>query len=397
MEGKSTIPYETLSPLGNNPGLAGTMLFLIFFLSCKPDTSKIQISHSEVITMDISNSVFTNPGTIQLVESDSGNILFLFNGIKKSLQFFEFPKGKLLHEIDVPMEGPDNLRGSTGGTLLAKDSIFFTFSPPAIGLMNFDGKLLFKKEIEDERLNIPLLEANQKRPLFQHQNTIFGAQPHFTDHHRMNAEEIFDHPLIYSFDLDADSLRWYEVYYPPDYWQNGKRRADFSWAKRKKKLYLAPIYHDEIQVFDMHSGEIVMRKPVSSPGISSFQVNNSLPSSTAEADLARLIHDRYGTLLYDRYRDVFYRFFFPGFEPGEKLSAEDLSNLNWSRPYTGITVIDNELNVLGHHLFDSYEVYGHANHFVGKDGLYVSINNEFHPDFDESQLRYRVVQFDLEK
>jgi hypothetical protein len=37
------------------------------------------------------------------------------------------------------------------------------------------------------------------------------------------------------------------------------------------------------------------------------------------------------------------------------------------------------------------------NHFVGKDGLYVSINNEFHPDFDESQLRYKVVQFDLEK
>lgn len=161
--------------------------------------------------MDISNSVFTNPGTIQLVESDSGNILFLFNGIKKSLQFFEFPKGKPLHEIDVPMEGPENLRGSTGGTLIAKDSIWFTFSPPAIGLMNFDGKLLFKKEIEDERLNIPLLEANQKRPLFQHQNTIFGGQPHFTDHHRMNAEAIFDHPLIYSYDMDADSLRWYEV------------------------------------------------------------------------------------------------------------------------------------------------------------------------------------------
>ncbi|WP_163381662.1 DUF4221 family protein [Cyclobacterium sp. SYSU L10401] len=378
-------------------GLVSAMLFLIFFPSCKTDTSNIRISRSEVLTMDISDSVFTNPGTIQLVESDSANVLFLFNGIKKSLQFFEFPEGRLLHEIHVPMEGPDNLRGPTGGTLLAKDSIWFTFSPPAIGLMNFNGKLLFKKEIKDERLNIPLLEANQKRPLFQHQNLIFGTQPHFTDHHKMNAEAIFDHPLIYSYDMDADSLRWYEVYYPSDYWQKGKRRADFSWAKREDKLYLAPIYHDEIQVFDMHSGEIVIRKPVPSPGISSFQVINSLPSSAAEADMSRLIHDRYGTLLFDPYRDVFYRFFFPGFEPGEELSVEDLSNLNWSRPYTGITVFDKELNVLGHHLFDSYEVYGHANHFVGEEGLYVSINNEFHPDFDESQLRYKVVQFDLEK
>jgi len=386
-----------------NFGFSNINIFWVFFIitsfGCKSSSKNesIELRSVEKISIEISDSIFTNPGKVQLVDTDSGKVLFFFNGIKKSLQFLEFPEGKLLHEIPVPLEGPDNLRGSTGGTLLAKDSIFFTFSPPAIGLMNFDGKLLFKKEIKDERLSIPLLEANQKRPLFQHQNSIFGAQPHFTDHHKMHAEAIFDHPLIYSYDMDADSFRWYEVYYPPDYWQSGKRKADFSWGKRKDKLYLAPLYHDEIQVFDMHSGEIVMRKPVSSPGISSFQVINSLPSSAAEADMARLIHDRYGTLLYDPYRDVFYRFFFPGFEPGEDLSAENISNLNWSRPYTGITVFDNELNVLGHHLFDSYEVYGHANHFVGKEGLYVSINNEFHSDFDESQLRYKVVQFDLEK
>lgn len=377
------------------------ILLLLFFITIgcdhKSKDNSVKLISVEEISIEISDSIFANPGNVQLIETDSGKVLFLFNGIKKSLQFFEFPEGNLFHEIPVPMEGPNNLRGSTGGTLISKDSIWFTFSPPAIGLMNFDGTLLFKKEIKDERLSIPLLEANGKRPLFQHQNLIFGAQPHFTDHHRMETEAIFDHPLVYSYNIETDTWYWYDVYYPPDYWQSGKRRADFSWAEREDKIYLAPVYHHEVQIFDKNSGKIITRKPVLSPGIRDFQVINTLPSNVEESDRARLTHDRYGTLLYDPYRDVFYRFFFPGFNPGEELSNEDLGNLNWSRPYTGITVFDKELKVLGHHLFDSYKVYGYANHFVGKEGLYLSINNEFHPDFDEDHLRYMVVQFEVEK
>jgi hypothetical protein len=46
--------------------------------------------------------------------------------------------------------------------------------------------------------------------------------------------------------------------------------------------------------------------------------------------------------------------------------------------------------------FDTFEVYGGRNYFVREDGLYLSRNNLFHPDYDEGVFRYLVVRFENE-
>jgi len=74
-----------------------------------------------------------------------------------------------------------------------------------------------------------------------------------------------------------------------------------------------------------------------------------------------------------------------------------LESLYRDRPFTGVMVFDKDLNVLGEHLFDKFQVHTYSNIFVGEEGLYLSLNNENSPDYDEDHLRYMVVKFDLEK
>lgn len=372
-------------------------IFILFIiLGCERSVDKRDASLKKIreIKFEATGLVSVNPSVIQFVESDSGEYIFLFNHLTKSLQFFDFQNGDLSLDIPIKMEGPKNLNGSTGGTLIGRDSIWMTFVPPAIGLINFEGELLFKKKIENNLVPISILIADLEKPLFQYGSRIFGSQPHFMDHHGMGSEDIKKHQLVYSYDFMEDSIQWYDVFYADDYWDQGKKMAEFSSAKRKGEIYIAPFYDHEIQVVDMNTGNVVNRKTVKSKYINRFDYVNTIPANVEEADKNRLTHDRYGTLLYDQYRDVFYRIFLPGFEPEEDYPIEDLSMLNWSRPYMGVTILDKDLNVLGEHVFDKFEVYSSSNHFVGKKGLYLSMNNLFHPDYDEDRFRYMLMELD---
>lgn len=372
------------------------ILVLSITIGCGRSIEQRNVSLSKVdeIAFETPGLVFVNPSVMQLVESDSGDYIFLFNHLTKSLQFLAFPTGVLSYEIPIRMEGPDNLRGSTGGTLIGRDSIWITFTPPAIGLLNFDGELILKRKIENDRIPIPILEANLQRPLYWSGSQIFGPQPHFMDHHGMGREDIKKHQLVYSYNYIEDSVEWYDVFYSDDYWDRGKKMAEYSSARREGEIYIAPLYDHEIQIFDISTGTVVGRKTVKSSHVNRFDYINEIPSSIEEADRNSLVHDRYGNLLYDQYRDIFYRIFLPGFEPEEDFPVKDLNMLNWSRPYMGIMILDKDLNILGEHVFNKFEVYTSSNHFVGKEGLYLSMNNLFHPDYDEDVFRYMLLQLD---
>lgn len=369
-------------------------LFLFLVLGCDPteDGNKTKLIKVDEITFPVSGFASVNPALIQLVESDSGDYLFLYNHVAKNFQYVEFPTGKLIHEVLLRFEGPNNVQGFTGGTLIDQDSIWITFYPPAIGLINFDGDVLLKKRVGNDLFHITTLGATSHRALTKNGKRIFGPQPYFMNHHGMGKEDIRKHQLVYSYDSESDSVQWYDVFYADNYWDQGKKMSEFSWDEREGRLYIAPFYDHEIQVFDMNTGKIVLKKEVISSYINHFDYVNEMPTGMNEAIKNNLEYDRYGTLIYDKYREVFYRIFIPGFEPQEDIPIEDLTLLNRFRSKWGIMILDKDLNLMGEHIFDDFEAYSAANFFVGKKGLYLSMNNLFHPDYEEDRFRYMLME-----
>jgi len=255
---------------------------------------------------------------------------------------------------------------------------------------------LLKKAIPDGLFPVSSVGVNSETPLIQHAGKIFGAQPFFMNHHGMRKEDIKKHQLIYSYDIIKDSIQWHDVFYPEDYWDKGKKLSLFFWSEREGEIYIAPSYDHEIQVFDLSSTTIVGRKQVKASQINSFDYVNDFPSGGNEGMINNLKYDRYGFLLYDKYRDVFYRFFLPGIELEDDFPSDKLSQWDNSKPYTGIMILDTDLNIIGEHMFDKFEVHSSFNFLVGKKGLYVSQNNLNHPDYDEDRFRYILLELEYE-
>ena len=338
---------------------------------------------------------FPNPAYVHLIESDSGQYLFYLNPTSKSLQFMNMEDGKVVNEIVFEDDGPNNMSRRSGIAGLEKDKVWATFRPHAIGYFNYKGEILFKKKIPSGEVDITSIRSNFHKELHRYGDKVFGMQPLFMNHHGMNKEDIQKHSLVYSYDMVSDQTKWYDVYYAKDYWDSGKKLSDFSWVRREDKLYISPWYDHEIQVFDMEQEKVTNKVKVKSDHINSLHYVNELPRTHEEALINRLSHDIYGIVLYDKYRDCFYRFFYPGYTDDEEYPIDKLWMLRNSRPFTGVMVLDKDLNILGEYVFDKFQVHASSNVFVGEEGLYLSLNNKNSPDYDEDHLRYMVVRFDV--
>ena len=305
--------------------------------------------------------------------------------------------GKVANEIILEHDGPNSMSRRSGIAGLQEDKVWTTFRPHAIGYFNYKGEILFKKKIPSGEVDITSIRSNFHKELQRYGDKVFGMQPLFMNHHGMNKEDIQKHSLVYSYDMVSDQTIWYDVYYAEDYWDNGKKLSEFSWARRGDKLYISPWYDHEIQVFDMQQEKVTEKVEANSDHINSFYYVNEIPGTHEEGLLNILNNDLYGIIIYDKYRDCFYRFFYPGQTDEEEYAIDKLWMLRNSRPFTGVMVLDKDLNILGEHIFDKFQIHANSNVFVGEEGLYLSLNNKNSPDYDEDHLRYMVVRFDVGK
>jgi len=372
---------------------------LLLFYSCQSqqESKTIDITVVKELIVEPEVLMSPNPAPARLIESDSGKYLFFLNHISKNLQFLNLENGRIVKEIVMEYDGPNSMSNRTGVALVEKDKIWATFKPHAIGYFNYEGEIQFKKNIPPGEINITIVLSDFHQELHRYGDKVFGMQPLFMDHHGMGKEDIQKHSLVYSYDMRSGQTKWYNVYYAKDYWDKGKKGSNFSWVRRGDKLYISPWYDHEIQVFDMQKEQVVNKVEARSDHINSFYYVNEIPGTHEEGLIGFLNNDLYGIILYDKYRDCFYRFFYPGYTDDEAYTIEKLWKLRRARPFTGVMVLDKDLNVIGEHVFDKFQVHASSNVFVGEEGLYLSLNNENSPDFDEDHLRYMVVRFDVEK
>ena len=89
----------------------------------------------------------------------------------------------------------------------------------------------------------------------------------------------------------------------------------------------------------------------------------------------------YHNIMYDKYRDVYYRI---AEFPYELKKDESPFDTPTEREFS-VIIFDKDLNIIGETKFPGSK-YFYKMSFVGRDGLYISENNEANPEFDEDKL-----------
>lgn len=115
--------------------------------------------------------------------------------------------------------------------------------------------------------------------------------------------------------------------------------------------------------------------------------------SNANWDLNKVLKETcespsYGNIMYDKYRQVYYRFVYPEVEFDQ--SEDFLSIFREGRKQFSILILDKELSIIGETLFPVY-TYNSNLAFVNEKGLYLSVSHYKRTDFDENILCFQRI------
>lgn len=175
--------------------------------------------------------------------------------------------------------------------------------------------------------------------------------------------------------------------YPTGYLSQGLRIPSYSMAASPEKVVYS--FFADHNLYVAGSAEEKL-EAVTAP---SNYLPESFPTLSRSAERSEYLTyhfatPRYESLLYDQYREVFYRFCFPAVEVE---SEEALNQLRMFPKDFSIMILDKDLNILGEKQFEGYN-YVTNNVFVAREGLYISVNHPDNYDNDEDFLSFVLYQ-----
>ena len=190
-------------------------------------------------------------------------------------------------------------------------------------------------------------------------------------------------PLFTSLDLRNGDIDWY-MNYPSIFDHDVENPAGgyeftYDYNYQQNRLVCSFIGYDSLMVTDdLHhmrwidgkSRYLESRRPYVP------ESGNPEQSFTKLTEMGGYLH-----LMYDKYRDVYYRFV----EHPCKLGfGEYWMNDPKAREFS-IIIFDKDLNIIGETKFPGNKYFNKMS-FIGRDGLYISENNWANPDFDKHKL-----------
>jgi hypothetical protein len=328
----------------------------------------------------------------QYMDTDSGEYLAIFNKTSPRLEIFNLDTKKSAKSIYIQSEGPNGVRSFNGFTIIAKDCLLLAAIPPKLQILDFEGNKKRSIPINDPENKVNWLGSTNVLPFLFKDSILFGSQPFFTDIYQTTENEAKISKPFYNVNLASENsnVYWLQIRRPEDEWKNGKISPNLAWADRYDSIIISPISDHRLWIISKKEEKLLGYKEVKSSLIKNFRTLKDYPVGDKEIIIG-LEAGRYELIQYDKYRDIFYRFFFA------PINLENYtftaSDLYVNKPKIGILLLDKNLDIIGEHVFPDHTV-ENWNYFVGRKGLYVSTNNPNRDDFDENYLRYDIIRFE---
>ena len=190
-------------------------------------------------------------------------------------------------------------------------------------------------------------------------------------------------PLFTSLDLRNGDIDWY-MNYPSIFDHDvenpaGGYKFTYDYNYQQNRLVCSFIGYDSLMVTDdLHHMRWIDGKSRYLESRRPYVPESGNPEQTFTKlkEMGGYLH-----LMYDKYRDVYYRFV----EHPCKLGfGEYWMNDPKAREFS-IIIFDKDLNIIGETKFPGNKYFNKMS-FIGRDGLYISENNWANPDFDKHKL-----------
>ena len=360
----------------------------------------IELIETKKITLPVDENTYYLSKSIFQFEEDNKEYL-LFGNLEKrqhELLIYDIEKQNLHKRIPLEKEGPNGVPG-IWGCIPFFDSKTFLVSQHNSGRMSIiDGEGIVVQKYSmrqfsdktkrrglwvDSRFGVSFFYT----PSFIKDSIVYFSNGIFIQYkinQRLDREVWKTIPMFNSLNLKNGHIHTLPIKYPDIFEDDVKVPAGggyeftYDYNYKQERLVCSLTGYDSIMVTDdlkqvrWYNGKSRYLK--------------SMRPKVYEADGFDWLREAtenpaYHNIMYDKYRDVYYRIVELPYELKQNESPFDTPK---GREFS-IIIFDKDLNIIGETKFPGNK-YLYKMSFVGRDGLYISENNLANPEFDEDKL-----------
>lgn len=360
----------------------------VFLKGC--DTLEFSLDHS---TYYISKAMFQF--------EDNGKEYLLFqndrNRGKSRFLIFDIEGRGLFKTVPLYEDGPNGIAAISGGWPLDMNHFLVTTRSPYCYMVDDAGNIMKKLKIWNydtetkgkifENYCTSIIYSYYSSPAIIRDSLLYLDQANVGYPRKPEAWKdisMFAHVNLHSGEVAKSALTYPPIFEEEEEFAMKSYDAEFSYADTGKDVAMSFYQYDSIFVSsDFKHLRAYNAKSRYFPSIRPQRYN-------AYKDLLVWLQEeylkpQYHHLLYDKYRDVFYRFALQPYQFPKGKSP--MGSIAWGQEFS-IVILNNKYEIIGETRFPG-NTYVYRMCFVGKKGLYISLNNEENPCFDEDKLMFR--------
>ena len=372
-----------------------TALFVLIFMSCQSAKKNNTERQNEVELVAEKQLVFPlDEQTYYLSKSmfqfeENGKEYLHFENTQKSLYdivIFDIENRQIAKQIPLHKTGPNGLpavfgsRPSPGAQyiLVAQNNI------SRISSINDKGEVIrnYNFQTPESQFTSLHLGSYYNTPGFVKDSCLFLKigipKPD------MKREDWPKTHMFASLDLRTGKVKWVPIFYPPIFKEeyeniDGGYGFSYDYNYKENRLICCFFGYDSLMVTDD-------LKHIRWYNAKSRYLKSMRPKlGNAMAGINSIIEfcetPKYWHIMYDKYRNVYYRFA----EMPYKLASNESPYDEPKGKEFSVIVLNKDFEIIGETRFPGKK-YFYKKSFVGREGLYISENNLENPQFDENKL-----------
>jgi len=316
---------------------------------------------------------------------ESGKEYLTFqNQDQNEILFYDMNSRKLEFKVKPAYEGPNGVGQVLGYYVHTIDSIFLTISGiNEIVLVNRNAevkdKISYEKATDGTKLTQNYATSSTYCPIVMIDKEMYIM----SGCNRWLEKD----PISAVINLEDKTIHALPYYYPsfPGADNKAKRAGIEEHLSRcfDGKHFVYSFYFDETIYIASQDHDSIKEVKVKSKYIDKVRLLDDYGNLTI-TDACE--NPNYGNLLFDKYRNVYYRIAYPETEIEKEVKGMEL--LQYGRKNFSIIILDKNFNIIGETLFPDY-TYNSTVMFVREDGLYISDSHYLNPDYSDDQLSFK--------
>jgi hypothetical protein len=343
------------------------------------------------IVLAIDSLTINHTKALQLYTDSANQEYLCYANVHKSknqLLIFDLQKQTLSKRIDLATEGPHGVGSMSNFYLKDWATLYVTsYSTQFVGVVDEVGQLKHKINYSlttQQEAVFPSITDYHNPILFEKDKILLPILPDGNWTY-MSQADLDKKRICVQIDSKTKEVRYLPLTFPKDYWVEGKKDPIFSRVKAADNYVYSFLGDNHLYVTKDHK-----KTEKYFAGSAFFQKVAPHPKNMNQVeDYIRFMSQNayYDYLMYDAYREVFYRFVSLG---AELKPNDNIEQIAAYPPQVSIIIIDKNFKKIGETKLPPSRFLV-SNAFVSKDGLYISENHPANPQSQDNYLIFNLL------